>query len=438
MVFGKSKKDKNVAEQLPDIEEIKKVKEVLPLEKYKEQFKIVGFTPEKLELLAEQRPAVEKYIEEVSDIFYGVVLKNPELKRIIDNHSTVDRLRQTLQRYVLRMFSGNIDETYIEETLRIGAVHNRVKLDPKWYLSAYSILQEALTTILVKELRDRPAYLANVLGALISIINFDMQLVLESYFYENQKDLQNNFKRITEIKERTSALSEELAASAEESSATVQNMNTYIQQIDDQANETSDFAVQVVKEIQEGTMNLSTASQRLLSVTEQLSKLDEKMGVFETSFENISGVLQVIREVSDQTNLLSLNASIEAARAGEAGRGFAIVAQEIKKLSTTTNSQIDTIRMQIEEISEVTSDFLATIRTVVEEITGGVEQNQQAKEMMDQIVGRIEKITEQFERLTEGISEVAFSANEMSEMVHQVATTAEHLSVISNDEDGEL
>ncbi|MBO8172322.1 MAG: globin-coupled sensor protein [Bacillaceae bacterium] len=430
----KKEKEKTGTDSVQDIHHIKEEKQVISLDKYKEQFKILGFTPEKLEVLAEQRSLVVEKLPEIADIFYTIITRNKHLENIIKTHSTLERLRNTLQQYMIRMFEGKIDEKYIEETLRIGKVHNRVELEPKWYLSAYGILQEVLTTFFVQQYGHDPAYLSRVLTAMNSIINFDMQLVLESYFYEHEKDLSDHLKRISDIKEKTSSLAEELAASAEESSATVQNMNSYIQQIDEQASSTSDHSVEVAKEIKEGTLNLAEASERLSSVSRQLTELDEKMSNFESSFQNITGVLGVIQEVSEQTNLLSLNASIEAARAGEAGRGFAIVAQEIKKLSTTTHSQIDTIRDQIGEISDVTHDFLETIRRVITDVTSGIEDNQKAKTAMDEVVQKIESITSQFEQLTKGISEVAFSANEMSQMVHQVATTAEHLSSISNEE----
>lgn len=424
---------KTGAERTLDVAEITRPKRLHLMEGYEESFRIMGFTPEKLAILAEQRNWIENHVELILESFAAVVFQNKHLVSIVNTNSSPEKLLNKFRIYLLRMFSGRIDETYIKDTLYIGEVHSRIQLAPEWYLAGFNLLQEIIVTLLVNEYKHDPIYLGRLLNALNTIISFDIRLVLDSYFMENQKEMESHLDRISSIKEKMAALSQDLAGAAEESTATVKTMDHYISEIDEKAKQTSKGANGLAEEIKVGTENLSIASERLSQVSERLNQINEKMGMFETSFQNITGVLKVIQEVSGQTNLLSLNASIEAARAGEAGRGFSVVAQEIKKLSTATHAQIDTIRTQLKEISTVTDDFLTTIRQVVVDIKDGIDSNQQAQMVMEEMVAKIGVITDQFQDMTRGVSEVAASTGEMIEMSSQVAEIADNLASISSD-----
>lgn len=108
-----------------------------------EQLRMIDLSASDIELLHQMKPFIEKRIEWITSTFYQSVLDVPKLTEIIIKHSTVERLKMTLQEHLLDMFSGNIDQEFISKRLRIAKVHKKVGLEPKWYLSAFQNLQNA-------------------------------------------------------------------------------------------------------------------------------------------------------------------------------------------------------------------------------------------------------------------------------------------------------
>ncbi|WP_411710358.1 methyl-accepting chemotaxis protein [Helicobacter trogontum] len=128
------------------------------------------------------------------------------------------------------------------------------------------------------------------------------------------------------------------------------------------------------------------------NTTENIQKIAQTMQQSATLVDSLSvqsneikAVIQTIKDIADQTNLLALNAAIEAARAGEHGRGFAVVADEVRKLAERTGHSIVQITSTINSILDSTSQVVASIETSIQEIDGSVALVDEAKSCMEQI-----------------------------------------------------
>ncbi|MBU2897046.1 methyl-accepting chemotaxis protein [Vibrio hepatarius] len=189
----------------------------------------------------------------------------------------------------------------------------------------------------------------------------------------------------------------------------VDEMNATVQEIAAKTESASSSAQESLQKCKAGAENVNRVvdsvhllSQSILSSEQEIKKLSEET-------QDISSILDAISGISDQTNLLALNAAIEAARAGEAGRGFAVVADEVRTLANST------------------SDAANDIRTRVEKLQNGAKS---AVESMSLSRSQTEKAVEQSEQTGVAIEEVAESLSMMSDINMQIATAAEQQTAV--------
>lgn len=156
---------------------------------------------------------------------------------------------------------------------------------------------------------------------------------------------------------------------------------------------------------QESVDRIEQLSEAVEHASEVISKLSEKS-------DDIASVLDVIRGIAEQTNLLALNAAIEAARAGEQGRGFAVVADEVRTLASKTQESTQSIQVMIEALQ-------SGVKEAVESIQVGSEATHLTVELSDKTLGALEKISE--------------AASKVSDVAIQTATATEQQGVVAQD-----
>lgn len=194
------------------------------------------------------------------------------------------------------------------------------------------------------------------------------------------------------------------------------------------AQETEDDSRQVVNLSQLGTEKANEAAGKMHSVSHSIDQSVQQIGALGQSVEKIGGIASIIREIADQTNLLALNAAIEAARAGEQGRGFAVVADEVRKLAERTAGATSEIASVIAHIAADTVKAVSHMNSVTPEIRTGLSQAQSAAELLDQIRQQagstLDKMTHLAQTLTEERTHVADVVSRVGQMV-QVSDATE-------------
>lgn len=174
----------------------------------------------------------------------------------------------------------------------------------------------------------------------------------------------------------------------------------------------------IVQQTVEGMQEIHESVSRSASTVEQLGKRSEEIGK----------VITVINDIADQTNLLALNAAIEAARAGEHGRGFAVVADEVRKLADRTTDATREIVGSITEIQESTEGAVSEIRSGTEKVEFGVERACKAGESLEQIVGSTREVAGVIQSITDAAGHQAQISDHLDETVRKMCTSAEQAS----------
>jgi methyl-accepting chemotaxis protein len=161
-------------------------------------------------------------------------------------------------------------------------------------------------------------------------------------------------------------------------------------------------------------------------VAEITESLAEALASLSSRAENIGKVMAVINDIADQTNLLALNAAIEAARAGEAGRGFAVVADEVRKLAEKTMTATKEVEGAISLIQQSTTDVVREMDTVKERVLNTSDMAKEAGGVLDQIVTHSDSIADM-------VRGIATAAEQQSATSDEINTSVTHINDLSQE-----
>ncbi|MDA0110910.1 methyl-accepting chemotaxis protein [Vibrio sp. La 4.2.2] len=172
---------------------------------------------------------------------------------------------------------------------------------------------------------------------------------------------------------------------------------------------------------QQGSEVIELAASYMQSLSERLTETDNNIKLLASDTQQVGAVLEVIRGVAEQTNLLALNAAIEAARAGEQGRGFAVVADEVRTLATRTQSSTDEIELIIQKLQNQAAQVSQSMTQTQQQSQQTLEQASNAKLALQEIDTQVNAIVALNQQIAEASSQQTLATDEISQNLTQIA-----------------
>ena len=317
-----------------------------------------------------------------------------------------------------------VDELVKQANARVGVDEALVMSTASWWTTVQIIFNLSLLV---------------VLGAIAWYIAQGIQKVVKS-----SSELVGQVK-MSAI--RINATTAEIASAAAEQDATVQTFNSSFNEIAAAVKQISATSKELARTIEavghqgretarlarDGRENLGSMESSMASLSEATGSISTKLGTIREKAGAINVVVTTITKVADQTNLLSINAAIEAEKAGEAGRGFLVVAREIRRLADQTAVATLDIEQMVRHMQQAVSSGVMEMDKFSEQVRGGMKQVSTISQQLGQIMVQVQGQEGQFKQVEEGVTQQAEGAQQIDTAISQLGTGMRQVSTTSNE-----
>ncbi|KOS66433.1 chemotaxis protein [Lysinibacillus contaminans] len=372
-----------------------------------QQLELVNLTEHDLQLIKSLKPYVEQSVVDVVQEFYKAVENVPTLREVIQKHSSSERLRQTLRHHIIEMFEGRIDEEFMEKRRRVGIMHVKINLYPKWYLAAFQNLEKSLRRV-VYDLHLSSDEEEKMCDAISKICNFEQQIVLEEYdnYSERLMEQQRDTVKI-HVKEVIGGISTQLEEQSHDTNEAVTELITSAKQVKSYLSDSINEAKIMQKVSSDGYTKMIMMNEQTGKINSKTVEMAEMVQVLDSSSSQINAVVVMVKSIAEQTNMLALNSAIEAARAGEHGKGFAVVADEVRRLANQTKDSVEQIAELIGKSNGITAQVVHAIQEIQDLVNNGIAQNAESLRAFDEISGSVDTSIVNFQNVGDKITELA-------------------------------
>jgi len=471
-----------------------------------ERREFIGLSARDEILLRQLAPAIEPHVDSIVDTFYSNIRPYPELKKIISNAgSSIEKLKVSQRSYVMELFSGNYGSEYFERRLRIGIVHQRIGLTPRWYLGSYATYMQLLVPVILKHWWWRPNKAMQAVQALGKVLSLDTQLAIDTYIDGLVKELKSvnlskeeQEQRISQYfdlvgKVATGNLSERLkiegndelshlgdalnhmveglatmtsgvtissnamldaarevksavaaqssgasqqASAVNETTTTLEEINATAQQNLDKATSLYEVTKLAKSEGKDGLVAVETAISAMHDIHGNMEDISIHITELNERLKQIEEITNTVDDLAQQSRMLALNASIESAKAGESGRGFTVVAEEVKELAEQSRQAAAQVKSILNEVKGASSRAVQSVSAGNAGADKGAALTEQAGSVLQGLNKVINDVSLSSQQIVAAIRQETAGIEQIRSAMREINTiTAQFVSATQQTDD---
>ncbi|MDD5387925.1 MAG: protoglobin domain-containing protein [Gallionellaceae bacterium] len=421
----------------------------------------IGLTEADLALLVELAPVIERHADAVVDGFYVNVQHYPELEQLIHGvGSNMERLKRTQRAYLLELFKGDVGPDYFERRLRVGVIHHKIGLTPRWYLGSYSVYMQLLAPIIFKHWRWQHGRALQAVLALNKMLSLDAQLAIDTYIHSLTAELNVVSLSKEELEQRLAAynglidrvtqgdLTAHVEATGDDDLArlggNLNKMTDRLAEMTSEVAESSNAMLVSVEQVRASiTAQSSGAAQQAASVNETTATLEQIKATSQQTLEKASALKEVAdraRSEGDQ-GLTAVEAAVNAMRhtrgqveaiAGHIG----VLNERLQQIGDITNavgelaSQSKMLALNASIEAAKAGDAGRGFAVVAEEVRDLAEQSRQAT---TQVQGILVEIRNAAARAVRAVEEGNEGADRGANLADRAGETLHSLNRVIHD-----